>query len=175
MKIEKVKEVYEGDFLSLKIIEGKIKGQKIKREIVVFSNTVSILPLIEKDKIILIKQYRAPVEKELWEIPAGKLDNGEAPEEGAKRELEEETGFKAGKLEQIVEFYKSPGYCTEYMYAFRATLLEKTKQRLDDGEIIDQVKVFSLSESLKMIENKEIIDAHTIIALMYEKDRRKYD
>lgn len=175
MKIEKVKEVYKGDFVSLKIIEGKLKGQNIKREIVVFSNTVSVLPLIEKDKIILIKQYRAPAEKELWEIPAGKLDKGEDPEKGAKRELEEETGFKAGKLEQIAEFYKSPGYCTEYMYVFRATFLEKTKQRLDDGEIIEQVKVFSLSEALKMIENKEIIDAHTIIALMYEKDRRKHE
>ena len=175
MKIEKVKEVYKGDFVSLKIIEGKLKGQNIKREIVVFSNTVSVLPLIEKDKIILIKQYRAPVEKELWEIPAGKLDKGEDPEKGAKRELEEETGFKAGKLEQIAEFYKSPGYCTEYMYVFRATFLEKTKQRLDDGEIIEQVKVFSLSEALKMIENKEIIDAHTIIALIYEKDRRKHE
>ncbi len=171
MKIEKVKEIYKGDFVSLKIIEGKLKGQNIKREIVVFSNTVSVLPLIEKDKIILIKQYRAPAEKELWEIPAGKLDKNEDPEKGAKRELEEETGFKAGKLEQIAEFYKSPGYCTEYMYVFRATFLEKTKQRLDDGEIIDQVKVFSLSEALKMIENKEIIDADTIIALMYEKDR----
>lgn len=175
MENKKIKEAYKGKVIDLRIIKGKFQGKDILKEIVVFPNTVTILPIIEKGKVVLIKQYRFPIEKEIWEVPAGKLDKGEDPADCAKRELKEETGYMAEKLEKIREFYMVPGYSTEYMTIFRATSLKQGEQALDNNEIINKVKVFSLGEALKMIENKEIIDAKTIVALMYEKDRRKQE
>jgi ADP-ribose pyrophosphatase len=175
MENKKIKEVYKGKVIDLKIIKGKFQGKDILKEIVVFPNTIAILPVIEKGKVVLIKQYRFPIEKEIWELPAGKLNKGEGFEVAAKRELKEETGYTAEKLEKVREFYMAPGYSTEYMAIFRATSLKQGEQALDNNEIINQVQVFSLEAALKMIENKEIIDAKTIIALMYEKDRRKQE
>lgn len=175
MEEEQVKEIYKGKVIDLKLIEGKLKGKHIKKEVVVFPNSVTILPLIEKNKIVLIKQYRFPIEKEIWEVPAGKLDKGEDPADCAKRELKEETGFIAEKLEKIREFYLAPGYSTEYTTLFRATLLKKGEQALTDSEIISKVKVFRLDHALKMIENGEIIDAKTILALMHEAKRTRQE
>jgi len=174
MKFKK-KIIYKGKEISLELIEGKIFQKEIEKEIVVFPKTVGILPLIEKDKIVLVRQYRFPAKKELWEIPAGKLEKGEKPEVGARRELKEETGFTAGKLEKIGEFYPTPGYSTEYMHLFRATLLMKGKQSLDEDEIIKNVKVFDLREILEMIEKKKIIDAKTILAVFSEIKTAKED
>ena len=171
MENEKIKEAYKGKVIDLRIIKGKFQGKDIFKEIVVFPNTVTILPVIGKEKVVLIKQYRFPIEKEIWELPAGKLNKGEDSEIAAKRELKEETGYIAEKLEKVSEFYMAPGYSTEYMTIFRATSLKQSEQALDNNEIINEVKVFSLGEALKMIENKGIIDAKTIVALMYEKDR----
>ncbi|XOA42870.1 MAG: NUDIX hydrolase [Candidatus Nealsonbacteria bacterium] len=168
IKITKTKSLYKGNEISLNRIDWKFKGKEMRKEVVIFPNTVAVLPLIKKDKVILVKQYRFPAEKELWEVPAGKLDKDEKPEEGAKRELEEETGFKTGKLEKIGEFYVSPGYTTEYMYLFRADLLKKGNQALDNGEIINNVKIFDLKEVLKMIRDKRIIDVKTILAVKLE-------
>jgi ADP-ribose pyrophosphatase len=157
--------IYKGREISLKLIEGKIEKKEIKKEIVVFPKTVAILPFLKKDKIVLVRQYRFPAKKELWEIPAGKLERGERPEMGAKRELKEETGFLARKLEKISEFYLTPGYSTEYMYLFRAAILKEKKQILNEGELIKNVRVFSKKEILEMIKNKKIIDAKTILAI----------
>lgn len=162
------KRVYKGKTISLDVIEGRVRGRRIRHEVVVFPNCVAILPVIKKGKVILLKQYRFPVEKELWEVPAGKLEKNERPKTGAKRELEEETGFVAGRLERVGEFYVAPGYSTEYMYLFRATSLKKGKQLLDDDEVINRIKVFDLKEVLEMIRNKSIIDAKTILAIMHE-------
>ena len=160
--------IYKGREISLELIEGKINKKEIKKAIIIFPKTVAILPLTSKDKIVLVKQYRFPPKKELWEIPAGKLEKGEKPEIGVKRELKEETGFEAGKLEKIREFYLSPGYSTEYMYLFKATSLKKGKQLFDKGEMIKDVKIFKLKEVLEMIKKKKIIDAKTILAVISE-------
>jgi len=168
MKIKKVKKIYKGKEFSLELIEGKSGEKEIKKEVISFPNTVAVLPLVGKDKIILVRQYRFPVKKEIWEIPAGKLKKGEIPESGAKRELKEETGFGVVKLEKIAEFYKSPGYTTEYMYLFRAFGLKKGRQIFDKDEIIKKVKIFDIKEALEMIKNKKIIDAKTILAILNE-------
>lgn len=163
MKLQK-KIIYKGREITLELI----KRENFQKEIVVFPNTVAILPLISKRKIILIRQYRFPAKKELWEIPAGKLKKGEKPEMGAKRELREETGFQAGKLEKIGEFYLSPGYLTEYMHLFRATFLKKGDQSFDKDEIIKDVKIFDLKKAFEMIKKKKIIDAKTILAILLQ-------
>lgn len=168
MKIKKIREIYKGEEVSLKLIKATFNKKEFKKEIVVFPSTVGILPLIDKDKIILVKQYRFPAKRELWEIPAGKLEINEKPEIGAKRELREETGFEVGKLEKILECYKSPGYSTEYIHLFKATSLKKRRQSFDKYEIIKKIKIFPLNEVLKMIKNREIIDAKTILAVFSE-------
>lgn len=174
MKIKLLKTII-GPSASFKIIETKIEKKKWKINILEFPKTVGILPLLEKNKIVLVKQYRFPARKELWEIPAGKLERNEDPKKGAERELKEETGFEAKKLEKIAEFYPSPGYSSEYMYLFRAINLKKGKQNLDEGEKIEKVTIFSLKETLKMIKKRKIIDAKTIIAICVEffRSRRK--
>jgi ADP-ribose pyrophosphatase len=157
----------KGNVVLFGVFEEKIGKAKIKRDVVKFPKTVGILPLIGKDKIVLIRQFRFPINKEIWEIPAGKLDRGEKPEIGARRELKEETGYEAKELKKIGEFYLSPGYSTEYMYLFLARGLKKGKQSLDKGEKIKEVKIFSRKEVLKMIKSRKIVDAKTILALFF--------
>jgi ADP-ribose pyrophosphatase len=157
----------KGNVILFEVFEEKIGEAKVRRDVVNFPKTVGILPLIENDKIVLIRQFRFPIKKEIWEIPAGKLDNGEKPELGAKRELKEETGYQAKELRKIGEFYLSPGYSSEYMYLFLAKGLKKGKQSLDEGEKIKEVKIFSKKEVLKMIKTRKIVDAKTILALFF--------
>lgn len=173
MKIKRIRQIYKGKELSLNLIVARENQKEIEKEVIVFPKTVAILPLIG-DKIVLIKQYRFPTKKEIWEIPAGKLRKKEKPEIGAKRELKEETGLGAKKLEKIGEFYLSPGYSTEYMYLFRAKSLKKGKQSLDEDEIIKNIKIFNLKEALQMIKRKEIIDAKTILAILNETGSKIY-
>ena len=169
MKIKRVKEIYKGSEVGVKLIKAKFGKKEIKKDVVLHKNSVGILPLIGKEKIVLVKQYRFPAKEELWEIPAGMLEKNEKPIKAAKRELKEETGFEAKKLLKIAEFYKSPGYNTEYMHLFKANQLKKGKQYLDEDELINRVKVFSLKEVLKMMKRKEIVDAKTIIGILLWK------
>jgi ADP-ribose pyrophosphatase len=157
----------KGNVVLFEVFEEEIGKAKIKRDVVKFPKTVGILPLIGKDKIVLIRQFRFPINKEIWEIPAGKLDRGEKPEIGAKRELKEETGYEAKNLKKIGEFYLAPGYSTEYMYLFLAQGLKRGEQSLDKGEKIKEVKIFSRNEVLKMIKLRKIVDAKTILALFF--------
>ena len=114
---------------------------------------------------MLIKQYRHPFKKKIWEIPAGKLDLKESPLRGAKRELREETGFVARKWKKLFSFYISPGYSTEYMTLFLAENLILRERKLDEGEIIERPKEFSLSELKKMLKKGEIKDIKTALTI----------
>ncbi len=163
MKIKR-KKVFKGKIFSVEEIRGRFGKKQIEADIIIFPKTVAILPLIGRDKIVLIKQYRLPARKELWEIPAGKLEKGEGPVAGARRELKEETGFSSGKMEKLAEFYPSPGYLTEYTYLFRTEVLKSGRQSLDSDELINRVEVFRIEEVLEMIKKKKIIDAKTILA-----------
>jgi ADP-ribose pyrophosphatase len=166
MRIKTIKKL-KGPTATFKIFKVKIQGKEYKKNLVEFPKTVGILPLISKNKIVLVSQYRFPVKKKIWEIPAGKLEEGEKPEIGAKRELKEETGYEAKELKKIGEFYLSPGYSTEYMYLFLAKGLKKGEQNLDKDEVIEKVRIFDLKEMLKMIKKREILDAKTILALFF--------
>jgi ADP-ribose pyrophosphatase len=166
MKTRLIKKV-KGPTAVFKIFKVKIGKKEYENNLLKFSKTVGILPLISKNKIVLVSQYRFPVKKEIWEIPAGKLDRGEKPEIGAKRELKEETGYEAKEWKKIGEFYLSPGYSTEYMYLFVAKGLKQGEQSLDEGEMIKKVKIFSKKEILKMIKNRKLVDAKTILALFF--------
>jgi ADP-ribose pyrophosphatase len=149
------------------IKEGELVYQ---REVVRHPGSAVIVPVFDDQTVALVRQYRHPAVKYLLEIPAGTLNDGERPEFGAARELEEELGFVAAKLEKLTEFFVSPGFCEEKMWVYLATDLTQTKQKLDADEVIEVVRL-SFSEALEMITAGEIEDAKTIIGLMLAASR----
>jgi len=135
-----------------------------------------IVPFLDADHILLMHQYRYAADQTLWEVPAGtmsgRLENGrvlpvETPEFCARRELLEETGYEAGKLEKVCECYAMPGTSDELMHVFFAHQLMKRQQSLEVGELIEEVRLFSLAEIAGMIERGGIHDAKTLVGLFH--------
>ena len=123
----------------------------------------AIIPLISKDKVILINQFRIALEKYIWEIPAGTLEKNERPEKCANRELTEEIGYKAGKIIKLGEIYPAVGYSDEVLHIFKATDLKKTSIMQEKDEII-KPKVFSKAQVRNMVRSGKIRDSKTISA-----------
>jgi len=147
------------------------EGEKTyAREVVHHPGSAVIVPIFDDGTIALVRQYRHPAVRYLLEAPAGTLRRGEVPEEGAKRELEEELGVVSGRLEKLSEFFVSPGFCEEKMWVYLATELTETKQQLDDDEILEVVRI-PFSQALSMITTGEIEDAKTIIGVMLAAPR----
>ncbi len=140
------------------------------REVVHHGGSAVIVPAFDDGAIALVRQYRHPAVKYLLELPAGTLNDQERPEHGAARELEEELGLVAGKLEKLCEFFVSPGFCEEKMWLYLATDLQETSQRLEDDEMIEVVRL-PIDRALQMITEAEIEDAKTIIGLMLAAPR----
>ena len=135
------------------------------REVVRHRGSVSILP-VDRDRVFLIRQYRYPLDDYIWEIPAGTLEEGESPEECAARELEEETGLKAGRLEKMFEAYLVPGYGTEKMHFFLATDLTRGEMHPEPSERIEVHKL-TIDRAIDMIKSNEISDVKTVAALLW--------
>ncbi len=141
-----------------------------QREVIVHKGSAVIVPVFEDKSVVLVHQYRHPADKHLLEIPAGGLEEGEDPQTGAARELEEEIGVTAARIEKLAEFYVSPGFLTEKMYLFLATELTETAQKLDEDEFIE-LKRMPLPEALDLIRAGGIEDAKTIIGLIMAGSR----
>ncbi len=139
-------------------------GRPITREIVVHPGAVVILPMIDPQRIVMTRNYRYTIEKDLWELPAGTIEPNESPIETAHRELQEETGYRAGTMTPLTEFYTSPGVMTEKMVAFVATGLKHGAQHLDAGERI-VVELFDLERVRRWLVNGELRDGKTIAVL----------
>ncbi len=157
--------LYKGKILNVRkdLIELP-NGVNAIREVVEHSGGSAIL--CEKDdKVLLVKQYRYPYGKELYEIPAGKLNPGETPEQTAIRELEEEGGVRAERVEKMFEVYPTPGYSNEIIRIYKAIDVSKSKAHLDDDEFLT-AEWIEKPTLKKMIENGEIKDGKTLIALM---------
>jgi ADP-ribose pyrophosphatase len=159
------KKVFEGRVFSVTVDTVRERDQTHIREVVHHAGSAVILPAFDDGTIALVRQYRHPAVKYLLELPAGTLNDKERPEDGAARELEEELGVRAGKLEKLSEFFVSPGFCEEKMWLYLATDLTETKQRLEDDEFIEIVRV-PIERALQMITDGEIEDAKTIIGLI---------
>jgi ADP-ribose pyrophosphatase len=139
--------------------------QTYVREVVGHPGGAAVVPIFEDGSVAFVSQYRHPARKYVLELPAGKLDPGERPAETAARELEEELGVVAGRLEQLSEFYTTPGFCAERLWVFLATGLRETERRLEEDEIIEVVRM-PFSRALGMVASGEIDDAKTIIGLL---------
>jgi ADP-ribose pyrophosphatase len=140
-------------------------GRETSFDIVEHVGSVIILPLDADGNLIFVRQYRHAAGLDLVELPAGTLDKGEAPEDCATREVREETGMAAGKLESLGGFYLAPGYSTEYMYVYLATDLRHNPLEADADEFLT-VERFPLSEALAMSERGEIQDAKSLAAIL---------
>jgi ADP-ribose pyrophosphatase len=150
-------------------------GQRpVVRDIIVHPGSVAILGLVGPTHVALIHNYRYAIGAELLELPAGTLEPPESPEACALRELEEETGYRAGHVELMGRFYPSPGICSELMYIFLATNLQRAGQRLAPGERI-RTEVLDLDEIVDRIAGNRIQDAKTIAAVLMCKLRKERD
>lgn len=169
-KILNSKEVFNGRVFDV-TVDTIREGDKVyERDVVHHPGSAVIVPVFDDGTVALVRQYRHPAVRYLLEVPAGTLNRGERPEEGAARELEEELGVVSGNMVKLSEFFVSPGFCEEKMWLYLATALTTTAQRLEDDELIEIVRV-PFSRALEMISDGEIEDAKTIIGLMLAAPR----
>lgn len=161
--------VYNGKKVRLEVhhLEDE-EGRRTHREIAVHPGAVVVLPFLDEQTILLIRNRRYALNQVLFELPAGTLDKNEAPMNCAGRELQEETGYLAQRLKPIVNFYTSPGILTERMYSFAAYDLKKTASALEEGEEIEVVPT-ALPEAMEMIRHGQIMDGKTIATLLFHE------
>ena len=168
MKITKSKEVFECSLFRVTEDHAvdKKTGWKMKRFIVRHRGSAVMMAVDEKKRVLLVRQYRLPARQELWELPAGKIDEGENALQAAKRELTEETGYRAKTWKKLAMFYPSPGYCEETMTIYLATDLKAGEaQPMEDERI--ETRWFGKSELKKLIKANKITDAKTMIGFLH--------
>lgn len=167
------RKVFEGRALKLRVDTVKLpNGRETTREIVEHENCVAIVALDAADNILLVRQFRKPVEKDLLEIPAGGIDPGETPEDAVRREMREETGFLPQKVAKLGGFYSSPGFCTEYLHLYLATDLVLKPLKAEDSESISLVRV-PLTQITGLIASGAICDAKSIAGLLTFREYQK--
>ncbi len=170
--------IYEGRILNLRRDKVCVKDNKISyREIVEHNGGVALAAVTREGKMVMVRQYRKAAEKAVLEVPAGKIEKDEDHRLTAERELKEETGYSAGKIEYITSFYSSVGYSTEVIYLYYATDLTPGETNFDDNESIEILE-YDLPELKKMVLRGEIEDAKTIAAILLvesitEKERTR--
>jgi len=167
VKIVKSDYPYKGKILSLRVDEVLLpNGEEAYRETIEHGGVVAIVPFVNESEVILIKQYRHAIEEDILEIPAGLLEPGEDIYSCAARELTEETGFKAAKLEKLTEYYPAPEFSNQMTYIFKATSLEEVGAKLDEDEFLEVVTM-DLDEAIKLIRGGQVRDSKTIIGLLF--------
>jgi len=139
------------------------RGQRMKID---HPQAAAVVPFVAEDEILLVRQYRYALGKETLEIPAGKLDPGETPEECVRRELLEETGYEAGELNFLYTYAPAIGYSNELIHIYSARSLKKTKKKIDEREI-SSVKSYSTRRLRKMIKKGLLADGKTLLALFF--------
>lgn len=157
--------IYDGRTINLRVDTVTLPdGKAATREIVEHPGAVSIVPVLEDGTVILVNQFRAPINRITLEIPAGKLEPGEPPEACAARELAEEIGFTAGSLVHKATFYTTPGFSDEIMYLYIATQLQPTEAHPDEDEFL-ALKRIKLEVLLEIADRGEIDDAKTLVGI----------
>ena len=167
MSIEVIdrRKIFKGRVIDLSIESVIFPKQQVEMECINHPGGAAVVPLVSDGSVVLIKQYRHCISDTIWEIPAGRLEPGEDPLVCAKRELEEEVGYRAAQVRKLTEIYSAPAYCTEIISIFLAIGLTPSTQRLDDDEIIKVVNL-PLAEAIAKIKTGEIKDAKTVVGLL---------
>jgi ADP-ribose pyrophosphatase len=160
-------EAYRGKIVNLRVDTIELpSGAKAIREVVTHPGGVAAIPILADGRILLIRQFRYPLQKFILELPAGKLDSNQSPKDTIARELEEEAGYHPNFLECKCSFYTSPGISNELIHLFVAGKLTPVAQRLEEGEHIT-VEAYTLEECLKKIQSGEIADGKTILGIFW--------
>lgn len=166
------KTIFEGKVFDVECHTVRLDNEKdAYREVVVHNGGAAIIAFDDEDKIFLVKQFRKGAEREMLEIPAGKLEAGENPMDCAVRELGEEIGADAKQVRLLSEFFVTPAYCSEKISVYMAQGLCYHSQKLDEDELLEIVKV-PFKKAYEMVISGEIIDAKTIIAILKAKEIR---
>lgn len=161
------KKVFEGYCFDVVVDEVHWPNDKRKlRDLILHPGISVMVPQLDKDHLILLRQYRYGADQILWEIPAGTIQEEETALDCAKREIEEEIGYRAGRWKKLTSCFASPGFNTEMIHCFLAQNLHKTQARLGDDEILE-TKVVPIQEVEKMILKKKIQDSKSLVALFY--------
>lgn len=158
--------VYSGRVFQVEVHQVRLHdGSSARREIVRHSGGACVVALDEQNRVSMVRQYRKAFERELLELPAGKLEPGEAPLDCVRRELSEETGLSADHIELINTIFPSPGYCSETLYIYLATGLTSGDAHLDEGEHLS-CECLPIVDLVDMIGRGEICDAKTVVGLL---------
>jgi ADP-ribose pyrophosphatase len=158
--------LYDGRIVNLRVDTVELDGGRhATREVVEHSQAVAIVPVAADGRLVLVRQYRLPVGRVLLEVPAGGLDHGEDAETAAQRELQEETGFRAGRIERLGGFWVAPGYCTEYIHVYGAFDLIESRLEADEDEQIE-IEFVEPAGAVRMIAAGEIEDAKSICGIL---------
>lgn len=165
-KLVDEKTAYKGRRITIKEMRFDTGNQEIYREHVLAGDGVAIIAITDDDNLIMIQEPRTPVGRVVLDIPAGKLEENENPEEAAIRELEEETGYRAKYMKKLRDVYPSVGYSNEKLNICLAKNLEKTKRHLDFDEDIEVVKI-PLKEAREMLDNNELKTLSSVLGLMH--------
>lgn len=163
-------EIFDGKVVKLRVETVKLPDGSIQtREVIRHPGGVGVIAIDDENNVLMVKQFRPGAKGVLLEIPAGKLEYGENPEECGRRELSEETGFIANEFSHLAKFYVTPAYCEEIINIYFARNLVPSKQNLDEGEFLDVLKI-PFDELYSMVINNEITDGKTIIAVLKLKE-----
>ena len=171
--------IYDGRAVKLRVDTVQMaSGRQTTREIVEHSDCIAIVAIDADNNVLLVRQFRKPVEKELLEIPAGGIDPGEDPETTVRRELREETGYLPRRVEKLGGFHSAPGYCSEYLHLYLATDLVPSQLHAEDTEEISLVRV-PIAQIPSLITSGSLCDAKSIAGLLtyleYIKGQPKTD
>lgn len=171
MEILNRQEIFKGKIIDVELDTVKLpNGKTAKREVVLHNAASGMLAVDNDGKILFVRQYRHPIGKELLELPAGIVEQGETPMECALREIEEETAHKAGNIELLTAFHTSAGFSNEVIYVYLCTGLTKGSFNFDEDEFITNIRL-TLDEAIDKIFTGEITDSKTIIGLLCYKEK----
>ena len=170
--MRKSQQIYAGRILTLNIEEHELpNGRRVSCEIVRHPGAVGVVPLLDDGRIVLIRQYRAAMNGMVIEIPAGKLEAGEVPEECVEREIQEEIGYRVKSMRKLGLMHNAVGFSDACLHMFAAEITDPGEQSLEHDEYIEIMRL-SLAEALDMVDRGEITDAKTQLALLFYARRQ---
>ena len=159
--------IYEGKIVRLEVDQLEFGGRATIREVVRHPGGVVLLGIRDDGLIPFVRQLRYPMQEEVLELPAGKLDPGEDPREAAAREMEEETGYRPVDLEHVFSFYSTPGFCDELLHLFYSSQLIETARNPEFDEHLE-IEFYTLDEALQLALSGKIRDAKTLVAVLWK-------